>query len=164
MPAGGHMYAIIQTGGKQYQVSPGSKIKVEKVSTDTGQEIVFDKVVLFVPESGNLVTEAKKLAAVQVKGRVLKEGRDRKVLVFKKKSKNDYQKSYGHRQTYSEVEILEISSGKGETVSAKAEIPAHASPQDKPTPKTKPALKSKPSAKAKPKPKSKSSTQAKPVS
>ncbi len=107
------MYAVIQTGGKQYQVSPGTRVKVEKLpGSIREQEIVFDKVLLFVSDQGEVVTEVSKLAGIKVKGTVVSEGKDRKILVFKKKSKKDYQKRYGHRQPYSLVEVNEILTGK----------------------------------------------------
>ena len=106
------MYAVIQTGGKQYRVEPGMKLKVEKLPVLPGAEVLFDQVVLLVPGEGEVVADPEKLAGARVRGRVLEEGRNRKILVFKKKAKNDYKKSFGHRQEFSLVEISEILPGK----------------------------------------------------
>lgn len=106
------MYAIIETGGKQYRVSPGAQLKVEKLSGSPGEEVAFERVLLYVPESGTVVADARALAGMRVTARVLDEGRARKVLVFKKKPKNDYKKAFGHRQRYTLVEITGIVPGE----------------------------------------------------
>lgn len=107
------MYAVISQGGKQYQVRPGMKLKVEKMSVEPGSEVVFDKVLLFSPAEGRVVADPGKLAGVKVHARVLAEGRNRKILVFKKKPKSDYKKAYGHRQPFSLVEVDRITGGEG---------------------------------------------------
>jgi large subunit ribosomal protein L21 len=101
------MLAIIRTGGKQYKVSPGDKIQVEKLEVEKGKEIVFDEVLLVEKNKklqiGNpLVKEAK------VIGKVLRQDKFDKVLIFKYKAKTRYRKKTGHRQPFTEVEITKI--------------------------------------------------------
>ncbi|HNQ36255.1 MAG TPA: 50S ribosomal protein L21 [bacterium] len=106
------MFAIIQTGGKQYQVTPGARLKVEKLAGAAGEKVVFEKVLLFSTDDGAVVTEVTRLSDIKVKGRIVEQGRARKVVVFKRKPKTDYNKLQGHRQGYTLVEIEEISKGK----------------------------------------------------
>ncbi len=101
------MFAVIKTGGKQYLVSPGDKIKLEKLDVEQGKEVNFDQVLLL--EKGKAI----KIGAPLVKGakvtaKVLKQGRAKKVIIFKYESENRYQKKKGHRQPDTEVEILKI--------------------------------------------------------
>jgi len=102
------MKAVIETGGKQYRVSPGMRLKVEKLTPGKDRQVVFDRVLLFVPDSGESVSDPKKLAGMKVKASVIEEGRNRKILVFKRKPKTDYKKAFGHRQPFTLVEIQEI--------------------------------------------------------
>ncbi|MGI6152524.1 MAG: 50S ribosomal protein L21 [Christensenellaceae bacterium] len=133
------MYAIIETGGKQFKVEKGSKIKVEKLAAEVGGEVVFDALMT---ASGKTVQVGKPvLKDVTVKGKVLAQGKAKKVVVFKYKAKKDYRKKQGHRQPYTEVEITEIVAGKAEKpAEAKAEKPAEAKAEKKPAEK-KPAAK-----------------------
>ena len=108
------MQAVIETGGKQYIVSPGTKLKVEKLPKPENNEVVFNQVLLFTSDDGKVVTDRAKLSAIKVTARVLSEGKNKKVLVFKRKSKKDYKKAFGHRQRYSLVEIQEIVRGHKE--------------------------------------------------
>ena len=101
------MLAIIKTGGKQYKVSKGDKIKVEKLDAKEGDEVIFNEVLLV---EKNKKTEIGKplIKNAQVKGKVLKQARARKVEIVKHKAKKRYNLKKGHRQFYTEVEILEI--------------------------------------------------------
>ena len=101
------MLAVIETGGKQYLVSPGEKIKIEKVKKNEGEEVVFDSVLL-VDDGKNFKVGKPKIDKAVVKGKVLKQGRDKKVIVFKHKPKKRYKVKKGHRQPFTEIEILEI--------------------------------------------------------
>ncbi len=101
------MLAVIKTGGKQYLVQPGDKIKVEKLDKKEGEEFSFSDVLLVEKskkiEIGNpLVKDAK------VEARVLKHGRGDKIIVFKYKPKKRYSRKIGHRQPYTEIEITGI--------------------------------------------------------
>jgi large subunit ribosomal protein L21 len=102
------MLAVIKTGGKQYKVSPGQKIKIEKIETPVGQEVVFDEVLL-IENDGKVEVGQPKLERAKVSGVVLKQDRDDKVVIFKYKSKKRYKVKRGHRQFYTEVEIKSIS-------------------------------------------------------
>jgi large subunit ribosomal protein L21 len=101
------MLAVILTGGKQYLVSPGDKIKIEKINAAPDNEFVFDKVLLKSNGDG-LEIGRPYLEGAAVKARVLREGREDKKIVFRYHSKTRYRKKKGHRQHFTEVEILEI--------------------------------------------------------
>ncbi len=100
------MYAIIATGGKQYKVSEGDVIKVEKLGAAAGEEVVFDQVLVVGGEQtkvGSPVVEG-----ASVKATVVAEGRARKVIVYKYKPKTGYHKKNGHRQYFTQVKIDQI--------------------------------------------------------
>ena len=98
-------FAVIETGGKQYKVKPGQKIKIEKLATETGADFIFDKV-LFKADGKGLNVGRPYLQGESIKAKILKQGRNRKVIVFKYHSKTRYRKKKGHRQFYTQVEIL----------------------------------------------------------
>ena len=99
------MYAIIATGGKQYKVSEGDVIKVEKLDVEAGNAVTFDQVIA-VSDNGLKVGEA--VANATVSATVMDQGRARKVIVYKYKRKTGYHKKNGHRQAYSQVKIEKI--------------------------------------------------------
>jgi large subunit ribosomal protein L21 len=99
-------YAIIKTGGKQYRVAPGQKIRVEKIEKIAGEDISFD--VLFVKDGDKTQTGKPVVAGASVTGQVVRQFRDRKQLVFKKRSKKGYKKLQGHRQNLTEVLIKSV--------------------------------------------------------
>lgn len=101
------MLAVIKTGGKQYIVSPGEKIKIEKLNKKDGEEITFDEVLL--AEKGKKIEIGNPLVkGAKVIGKVISQGKNKKVIVFKYKPKTRYKKKTGHRQFYTEVEIKSI--------------------------------------------------------
>jgi len=100
------MYAIIATGGKQYKVSEGDIIKVEKIAGEAGDTATFDNV-LAVSDNG-LKTGAD-VKGVSVTAKIMEQGRSRKVTVYKYKPKSGYHKKNGHRQAYTQVRIEKIS-------------------------------------------------------
>lgn len=100
-------YAIIETGGKQYKVSEGAKIKIELVPGVEGQAIEFTRVLFFSDGSESQIGQPL-LSAAKVAGEILQNGRDDKILVFKKKKRKGYSKKFGHRQSFTEVLIKEI--------------------------------------------------------
>jgi len=101
------MLAIIKTGGKQYKVAPGQKIKIEKINTPVWQEVVFDEVLL--AENNKKVEIGQPLVqGAKVTAKVLKQEKADKVIVFKYKSKKRYKVKRGHRQPYAEVGIVDI--------------------------------------------------------
>ncbi len=101
------MFAIIQTGGKQYKVSSGQKIKAEKLNAEGGANFVFDKVLL-IADGDSVKIGAPYVEGAKVEAKVLKQGRDRKKIVFRYHSKTRYRKKKGHRQHFTEVEIGKI--------------------------------------------------------
>ncbi|CAM5793141.1 MAG: 50S ribosomal protein L21 [Burkholderiales bacterium] len=105
------MYAVIKTGGKQYRVAAGEKIKVEQIAADVGQEITLDQV-LAVGSGGDLVVGAPLVSGATVVAKVLSHGRHDKVRIFKMRRRKHYQKRQGHRQNYTELEIGAINGGK----------------------------------------------------
>lgn len=98
------MYAVIKTGGKQYRVASGDKIKVEQIAADIGQELTIDQV-LAVGNGGDLKVGAPLLSGATVKAKVLSHGKHEKVRIFKLRRRKHYQKHQGHRQSYTELEI-----------------------------------------------------------
>ena len=103
------MLAVIKTGGKQYLVSPGDKIKIEKLDVEESKKIIFDEVLLVSDEDGKNVKIGQPLAdKASVEGKVLKQFRDRKVVVIKHKAKKRYNLKKGHRQCLTEVEIVGV--------------------------------------------------------
>lgn len=97
-------FSIIETGGKQYKVSSGDKIKIEKIAHEGGK-LAFDKVLLSV-DGDEVKIGLPYLDRVKIEGKVVREGRDKKKLVFRYHSKTRYRKTKGHRQEFTEVEIL----------------------------------------------------------
>ncbi|MCX8016226.1 MAG: 50S ribosomal protein L21 [Patescibacteria group bacterium] len=102
------MLAVIETGGKQYLIKEGDKIKIEKLTGNTGDKIVFDKVLLLAAENGKLEIGKPYLEKHSVEAEILKIGRSRKVIVFRYHSKTRYRKKRGHRQWYTEAKITKI--------------------------------------------------------
>lgn len=100
-------FAVIQTGGKQYRVSPGARIKVEKLTAEPGAEISFNNVLL-AADGDAVKIGTPYLSGATVEGKVLAQGRARKVIVFKYHSKTRYKKKKGHRQPFTEVQITKI--------------------------------------------------------
>ena len=98
------MYAVIKTGGKQYRVSAGQKLKIEQIPADIGQEISLDQV-LSVGEGETLKIGAPFVEGAAVKATVLAQGRHDKVKIFKMRRRKHYQKHQGHRQNYTEIRI-----------------------------------------------------------
>lgn len=99
--------AVICTGGKQYIVSSGQKIKIEKIEGEVGKEIVFPEVLLL--EKQNKIEIGTPLVkGAKVTGKIIRQGRGKKVIVFRYKPKTRYKKKKGHRQPFTEVEILKI--------------------------------------------------------
>jgi large subunit ribosomal protein L21 len=102
------MYAVIKTGGKQYKVAAGEKIKVEQIAADVGQEITIDQV-LAVGNGADLTIGTPLVAGASVKATVVSHGRHDKVRIFKMRRRKHYQKHGGHRQTYTELQIGAVS-------------------------------------------------------
>lgn len=103
----GMKFAVIETGGKQYKVAPGEKIKVEKLNGAVGEAAVFNKVLL-TADGSEVAVGQPYLKGSEVGGKILGRGRHDKKIVFRYHSKTRYRKKKGHRQPYTEVEILKI--------------------------------------------------------
>ena len=101
------MYAIIETGGKQYRVQEGDVIFVEKLPVEAEDTVVFDKVIAVVDE-GNSVFGTPTVKGAKVEAKVLKNGKAKKVIVYKMRPKKNYRRKQGHRQPYTKVEINSI--------------------------------------------------------
>ena len=101
------MYAVVKTGGKQYRVAIGEKLKVEQIPADIGQEITLDQV-LSVGEGDQLKVGTPLVAGAVIKATVLAQGRYDKVKIFKMRRRKHYQKRQGHRQNYTEIRIEAI--------------------------------------------------------
>lgn len=101
------MLAVVKTGGKQYKVSPKDKIKIEKINAPVGKEVVFDQVLLL--EKNKKVQIGTPLVKnAKVVGRVLRHGRKDKIIIYKYKPKKRYKVKRGHRQPFTEVEIVSL--------------------------------------------------------
>ena len=101
------MYAVVKTGGKQYRVSAGEKLRIEQITAEVGQEILLEEVLL-VADGDALKMGAPLVAGAKVTAKVLKHGRGDKVHIYKMRRRKHYRKSQGHRQNYTEIEILGI--------------------------------------------------------
>ena len=101
------MYAVIKTGGKQYTVAAGEKLKVEQIPADIGAEITIDQV-LAVGEGESIKFGAPLVSGASVKATVIAQGRHPKVKIFKMRRRKHYQKRQGHRQNYTELRIDSI--------------------------------------------------------
>ncbi len=103
------MLAVIKTGGKQYLVSPGDKIKIEKLDKKEGSDITFSDVLLL-DKNKKLELGTPKLTSAKVSAKVLTQGKGKKVIIFKFKRRKRYKVKKGHRQPFTEIEILKIES------------------------------------------------------
>ena len=102
------MYAVIETGGKQYKVSEGDTIFVEKLGVNEGEAVTFDKV-LVVADGEDVKVGAPLVEGAKVEAKVVKNGKAKKIYVFKMKRKKNYRRKKGHRQPFTKVEISKIS-------------------------------------------------------
>lgn len=103
------MYAVVKTGGKQYRVSAGEKLKVEQIPADIGAEIVLSEVLLLA-NGEDLTLGTPMVSGAAVTAKVLSHGRGEKVHIYKMRRRKHYRKSQGHRQNYTEIEIVGITS------------------------------------------------------
>ena len=100
------MYAVIETGGKQYRVAPGEPVDVETVAGDVGTEVEVGRVLALI--DGENVRAGEAAAGARIKGTILAQGRGRKTIVFKFKRKKQYKRTIGHRQNFTRIQISEI--------------------------------------------------------
>ncbi len=100
------MYAVVRTGGKQYKVAVDDILRVESLSGEKGDEVTLDDVVMLSDDGG--IKTGKDLDAAQVKGTIVSQFRDKKILVFKKNRRKNYRRTSGHRQSLTELKITAI--------------------------------------------------------
>lgn len=120
------MYAVIETGGKQYRVQEGDVITIEKLDAEAGKKVEFDKVLVLSDDNG-LKVGTPYLEGAKVVGKVVENGKGQKIVIFKYKNKKDYRKKQGHRQPYTMVEINDL--GGVEKKPAKKAEPKVAEPK-----------------------------------
>ena len=101
------MYAIIETGGKQYKVEQGDKVSVEKLGAEAGETVTFDKVLALSDDNG-LTVGTPYIDGTAVTGEVIENGKGKKVIAFKYKAKKDSKSKQGHRQPYTKLQIEKI--------------------------------------------------------
>lgn len=129
------MYAIIESCGKQYKVAEGDVVFFEKLETEEGKKVTFDKVIL-VSEEGKVQVGNPYVKGVKVEGKVVSHGKAKKIIVFKMKAKKNYRRKQGHRQPYTKVEITKIKTASEKTEKPVAEVKeASAKPATKTTTK-----------------------------
>ena len=138
------MFAVVSSGGKQYRVEPGSTVLVDRVATEPGASITFDRVLL-IGDGDSTTVGTPLVSGASVSGTVVREELGPKLVIFKFKQKVKYRRRTGHRQHLSLVRIDEITAD-GRTV--KVETPANSEPKAKAEPKPKRATRSKPAAEA----------------
>lgn len=102
------MYAVIETGGKQFVVSEGDVIRTDLIDLEVGSDVVFDRVILGSKAAGAVAVGNPAIDGATVQGTVVRQAKDRKILVFKYKPKKRERKLFGHRQRFAEVKITKI--------------------------------------------------------
>jgi len=126
------MYAVVQTGGKQYKVREGEVLRVERLPGKKGEQVTFEQVLLF-SDGETLRIGQPRLEGMTVSGHILEQDRNKKIIVFKYKRRKRYRRKQGHRQEYTAVQIDRIGAGapesmalsaKPETVDVQADAPA----------------------------------------
>ena len=130
------MYAVIETGGKQYRVQEGDVITIEKLNAEVGETVTFDKVLVL--GEGKDVKVGTPYVDAAVTGSVVENGKGQKVIIFKYKAKKDYRKKQGHRQPYTLVEITSVA---GEKAAPKAAAPVAEEAPDEAKAESKPLAK-----------------------
>ena len=112
------MYAIINISGKQYKATSGARLRVPKQDGETGTSLTFDKVLL-INDGKNTEVGEPILKGASVTGTIIEHGRNKKILVYKKKRRKGYQRKNGHRQWFTEIEFGTIKAGKSKSVKKK---------------------------------------------
>jgi large subunit ribosomal protein L21 len=103
-------YAVIRTGGKQYRVAPGDVLRIEKLAADPGSEVHFTEV-LVTAHDGSVQIGTPLVDGARVTAHVMQQGREKKILVFKKKRRKNYRRRFGHRQHFTAVRVTQIETG-----------------------------------------------------
>jgi large subunit ribosomal protein L21 len=105
------MYAVIQTGGKQYRVAEGETLRVEKLAASAGDKLTFEPL-LFADDGGKVLVGQPKVAGVKVEAEVLEQGLGKKIVIFKYKRRKSYRRKQGHRQPYTALKITSIAAAE----------------------------------------------------
>ena len=105
-------FAVIKTGGKQYRVSPGETLRIEKLAGEVGSAVTFEEVLLIGGEGTPLQIGRPLVAGAQVEGKIKAQDREKKVIIFKFRRRKNYRRKTGHRQPFTAVEITGIRPGK----------------------------------------------------
>ena len=122
------MYAVVQTGGKQYRVSAGDIISVEKLNAEVGSTVVLNEVIA-VSGEGTTTVGKPFVEGASIECKVLENGKGKKVIIYKYKAKKDYRKKNGHRQPFTKLEVVSITAnGTTAKAEAKAEVEAKKTP------------------------------------
>lgn len=124
------MYAVIETGGKQYRVQEGDVLTIEKLNVGAGEKVEFDKVLVLAKE-GDLKVGAPYVEGAKVFGEVVENGKGQKVIIYKYKSKKDYRKKQGHRQPYTMVKIESLDGSAPKAAPVKEEVKVEATEEPK---------------------------------
>ncbi len=174
------MYAIVEIAGKQFRVEEKSRLRVPLLQTESGKNVEFDNILAFNDAKGKLTIGTPKVDKVKVSATVIEHGREKKVIVFKKKRRKGYQVKNGHRQDFSLIEVTKIGASAASKPKAEAKPKEEAKPKvaaekvtkakvatakketAKPKAAPKPKAESKPKTTAKPKTTSKPKAEAKP--
>ncbi len=117
------MYAIIESCGKQYKVAEGDVVFFEKLDAEEGKKVTFDKVVL-VSDDKKVEVGAPYVKGIKVEGKVVENGKGKKIIVYKYKAKKNYRRTQGHRQPFTKVEITKIAMPAAKATAEKAEVKA----------------------------------------
>ena len=122
------MYAVIETGGKQYRVAPGDVIRVESLPGEKGSAAEVGRVLAVSPEEGKMLT-GEAVAQAKVEATILSHARGRKILVFHYKKKKQYKKTHGHRQSYTELRVDQITLPPEEPLKAPPKAAQESAPE-----------------------------------
>jgi large subunit ribosomal protein L21 len=118
------MYAVIETGGKQYRVQPGDFVQVEKLDGDVGSSVKFDQILFFSKadsENAQVILGKPLIQGAQVQAEVVGQGRGEKILIVKMKRRKQYRRTQGHRQNYTQLLVTAVDSGAGDKLALSAE-------------------------------------------
>lgn len=102
------MYAVIKTGGKQYKVTENTRVRVEKLDLPVGERVELDAVQLVITDNADVVTDPSALESARVVAEIEEHGRAKKIRVYKKKRRKGYERTQGHRQSYTLIRVHEI--------------------------------------------------------
>lgn len=102
------MYAIVESRGRQYKVSPGDVVALDLLKVESGEPYVFDKVLMLVDDDQNVILDTDELGKVKVSGVVTEERKGKKLIVFKYKRRKDYHRKIGHRQKYTFIKVDKV--------------------------------------------------------